>query len=40
MPCVTDEAVILINKMVLRVTEEAESARGILLMISAYSTSD
>jgi hypothetical protein len=38
MPCVTDEAVIVINKMVLQVAEEAEFASGILLMILAYST--
>jgi hypothetical protein len=36
MPCVTDEALIVINKMVLHVTEETESARGISLMILAY----
>ena len=38
MPCVTDEAVIVINKMVLHVAEEAESARGIVLISLAYST--
>jgi len=38
MLCVIDEAVIVINKLVLHVAEEAESARGIVLISLAYST--